>query len=210
MEENTVLVVEDDQDIRESLQFLLADEGYAVVTAEDGQEALDLIPLLPNPAVMLLDFQMPRVDGYGVLLDLAKHPETRDRLSIFLLTANIGLCSPDMVRLLRREGIPVLSKPFDVDHLKAQVHSAFLRLDERHEGEATMVQDASQRRIIDPTSNPDQVPGPDRIPQPELLPTSAPEPIPRPQPEPDPDPMSPSDPPPDPLSPTPTPELQMS
>ena len=60
MEQNTVLVVDDDKDIRESLQFLLADEGYDIVTADDGQEALDLIPLLPNPAVILLDLHMPR------------------------------------------------------------------------------------------------------------------------------------------------------
>ena len=88
MDQNTVLVVDDNEDIRESLQLLLADEGYDIVTADDGQKALDLIPLLPNPAVILLDLQMPRLDGYGVLLDLSKHPEMRDRISIFLLTAN--------------------------------------------------------------------------------------------------------------------------
>jgi CheY-like chemotaxis protein len=130
MDQNTVLVVDDEEDIRQTLQFLLADEGYDVVTADDGEEALDLIPLLPSPAVILLDLQMPRLDGYGVLLDLAKHPEQRDRHAIFLLTANIGLLSPDMVRLLAREGIPVLSKPFDVDKLSAQVQSAFVRLEE--------------------------------------------------------------------------------
>jgi CheY-like chemotaxis protein len=132
MDQNTVLVVDDNEDIRESLQLLLADEGYDIVTADDGQEALDLIPLLPNPAVILLDLQMPRLDGYGVLLDLSKHPEMRERLSIFLLTANIGLVSPDMVRLLGKEGVPVLPKPFDIDQLKTQVHSAFTRLEEQH------------------------------------------------------------------------------
>ena len=131
MDQNTVLVVDDNEDIRESLQLLLADEGYDIVTADDGLEALDLIPLLPNPAVILLDLQMPRLDGYGVLLDLSKHPEMRDRISIFLLTGTIGLLSPDMVRLLGSEGIPVLSKPFDIDQLKAQVYSAFVRLEER-------------------------------------------------------------------------------
>jgi CheY-like chemotaxis protein len=133
MDQNTVLVVDDDEDIRESLQFLLADEGYDIVTADDGQEALDLIPLLPNLAVILLDLQMPKLDGYGVLLDLSKHPEKRDRLSIFLLTANIGQLSTDMARLLGSEGVPVLSKPFDVDQLKAQVHSAFVRLEKQNE-----------------------------------------------------------------------------
>ena len=131
MDQNTVLVVDDDKDIRESLQLLLADEGYAIVTADDGQEALDLIPLLPNPVVILLDLHMPRVDGCGVLLDLARHPEKRDQRAIFLLTANIGQLSPKMVRLLGSEGVPVLSKPFDIDQLKEHVQSAFVRLEKQ-------------------------------------------------------------------------------
>jgi CheY-like chemotaxis protein len=131
MGQNTVLVVDDNEDIRESLQLLLEVEGYDIVTAGDGQEALDLISLLPNPAVILLDLQMPRLDGYGVLLDLSQHPEKRDRLSVFLLTANIGQLSPDMVRLLGMEGVSVLPKPFDIDQLKAQIHSAFVRLEEQ-------------------------------------------------------------------------------
>ena len=132
MDQNTVLVVDDEEDIRQSLQFLLADEGYDIVMACDGKEALDVIPLLPKPAVILLDLQMPRLDGCGVLLDLSKHPEKRDQYAIFLLTANIGLLSPDMVRMLGSEGIPVLSKPFDIDQLTAQVYSAFVRLEEQH------------------------------------------------------------------------------
>jgi CheY-like chemotaxis protein len=132
MDQNTVLVVDDDKDIQESLQLLFADEGYAIVTADDGQEALDLIPLLPNLAVILLDQHMPRVDGCGVLLDLARHPEKRDQHAIFLLTANIDLLSPDMIQLLGSEGVPVLSKPFDIDQLKAHVQGAFVRLEQQH------------------------------------------------------------------------------
>jgi two-component system nitrogen regulation response regulator NtrX len=44
-----VLVVEDDEDIRESLQDLFEDEGYTVLTAQDGQEALDVIATLKLP-----------------------------------------------------------------------------------------------------------------------------------------------------------------
>jgi CheY-like chemotaxis protein len=131
MEPNTVLVVEDDREIRQTLQFLLEEEGYDILTAEDGQAALKLIPLLPNPTVILLDLQMPRLDGYGVLRELANHPEYRDRHAIFLLTANIGQLSPEMVRLLGSQGVPVLLKPFDVDQLTAQVHNAFLGIEEQ-------------------------------------------------------------------------------
>jgi CheY-like chemotaxis protein len=116
----------------ESLQVLLAEEGYVIVTAHDGQEALELIPLLPNPAVILLALHMPRLDGYDVLVNLAWNPEKRGRHAIFLLTANIGQLTADLVRLLGRKGVPVLSKPIDVDQLKAQVHSAFVRLEEQY------------------------------------------------------------------------------
>jgi two-component system, OmpR family, response regulator MprA len=133
MERNTVLVVEDDKDIRESLQLLFEEEGYAVVTADDGREALDRIPSLPKPTVILLDFHMPRLDGYNVVRDLASHPQQRDDHAIFLLTADVRQLSPEMGQLLGSEGVPVLPKPFDVEKLLAQVHSAFLRLEEQRE-----------------------------------------------------------------------------
>jgi DNA-binding response OmpR family regulator len=119
-----VLIVEDDAAIRDSLQILFEDEGYAALVAHNGQDALDVIPTLPNPTVILLDLRMPRVDGYGVLCDLAAHPEKRDDHPIFLLTANIGQLTPDMVRLLGEQGVPVLPKPFDVDSLLANVRGA--------------------------------------------------------------------------------------
>jgi CheY-like chemotaxis protein len=133
MEQNTVLVVEDNKDIREGLQFFLEDEGYCVVTAHDGQVALDLIPTLPNPAVILLDLKMPKVDGYGVLRNLADNPEQHARHPIFLLTANVSQLSPEMMQLLGREGVPVLPKPFELEHLKEQIRNAFDRTEEQHE-----------------------------------------------------------------------------
>jgi CheY-like chemotaxis protein len=133
MKQNTVLVVEDNQDIRDGLQFFLEDEGYAVVTAHDGQIALDLIPSLPEPTVILLDLKMPKLDGYGVLRKLAGHPERRDRHPIFLLTANVSQLSPEMMQLLGSEGVPVLPKPFELEHLKEQIQSAFDRTEDQRE-----------------------------------------------------------------------------
>jgi|SRR5436190_11609890 two-component system, chemotaxis family, chemotaxis protein CheY len=57
-----VLVVDDDPDVRRILTDLLGDEGYDVVTASDGQVALERARERP-PAVILLDYQMPRCDG---------------------------------------------------------------------------------------------------------------------------------------------------
>ncbi len=65
----TVLVVDDDPDIQLLLRLELQAEGYVVVTADNGLEALDRIPAL-DPDVVLLDVMMPELDGWGVLEQL--------------------------------------------------------------------------------------------------------------------------------------------
>lgn len=62
----TVMVVDDDPDIQLLLRIELSAEGYDVVTADDGLEAVDRIPSV-RPDVVLLDVMMPGLDGWGVL-----------------------------------------------------------------------------------------------------------------------------------------------
>ena len=62
----TVMVVDDDPDIQLLLRLELSAEGYEVVTADDGLEAIDRIPTV-QPDVVLLDVMMPGLDGWGVL-----------------------------------------------------------------------------------------------------------------------------------------------
>src|SRR5437764_1502214 len=69
---NLVLVVDDDFDIREALSDVLAPEGYSVLTAADGGEALERLRGGVRPAVMLLDLMMPRVSGVEVIDALRK------------------------------------------------------------------------------------------------------------------------------------------
>ncbi len=128
MVQGMVLVVEDDAAIRNTLQAALQGERYQTLVARDGQEALEIIPRLPEPTVILLDYMIPRVNGYRVLRYLADHPEKRDDHPIFLLTANVSQMSPDMVRLLGEQGIPVLLKPFDLETVLREVRSAFARI----------------------------------------------------------------------------------
>jgi CheY-like chemotaxis protein len=59
-----VLVVDDDQDIRETLAELLTDEGYLVESASNGREALTTLRNGVRPDVILLDLMMPVMDGY--------------------------------------------------------------------------------------------------------------------------------------------------
>jgi CheY-like chemotaxis protein len=61
-----VLIVEDDDALREALSDVLSGEGFSVAAAADGLEALDLLRLSegPNPSVILLDLMMPRMNGW--------------------------------------------------------------------------------------------------------------------------------------------------
>jgi CheY-like chemotaxis protein len=60
----SILIVEDDQHIRNSLQIALDLEGYKTIAAGNGQEAIELLPKMPNPCLILLDLMMPVMSGW--------------------------------------------------------------------------------------------------------------------------------------------------
>jgi CheY-like chemotaxis protein len=71
----TVLVVDDDDGIRQALEQALVEEGYHVVTADNGRTALaSLARLSPHPVVILLDLMMPVLDGREFLVERAREP----------------------------------------------------------------------------------------------------------------------------------------
>ena len=68
-----ILVVDDDQDIRDSLREVLEDEGYQVACVANGREALDYLKTAsPRPCVILLDLMMPVMDGWQFLAERAR------------------------------------------------------------------------------------------------------------------------------------------
>lgn len=70
----TILIVEDDADIRNDLAAILEDEGYAVMRAADGAEALDQLKASRRPNAILLDLMMPVMDGWQLRQELLKDP----------------------------------------------------------------------------------------------------------------------------------------
>ena len=74
----SVLVVDDDEDLREGLGDLLAGEGYVVRTAADGSDALEDFKKSGVPDVVLLDLRMPRMDGFEFLRRQAADETIRD------------------------------------------------------------------------------------------------------------------------------------
>ena len=81
-----LLIVEDDDVIREVLVFTLADEGYAVETAADGQAALEQLAV-STPDVILLDMMLPVIDGWEATRQLKAAADTKN-IPIIALTAH--------------------------------------------------------------------------------------------------------------------------
>lgn len=71
----TVLVVDDDPDIRDTIADVLGDEGYPVELASNGREALDVLGTgEAKPGLILLDLMMPELDGWGFMAEVEKVP----------------------------------------------------------------------------------------------------------------------------------------
>ncbi|HEX2573585.1 MAG TPA: response regulator [Polyangia bacterium] len=81
-----ILLVEDDDAFREALEEELAGSGYDVITAKDGQEALELLATGTTPGLILLDFMMPRRNGWEVLETLQSDPRWAD-IPVVVMTA---------------------------------------------------------------------------------------------------------------------------
>src|SRR5579862_8115220 len=81
----TIMVVEDNEDLRENAVLVLTLEGYQVVSAVDGQDALDLLATGNNhPDLIVSDIAMPRLDGYGFFEAVHNNPSLRTIPFIFL------------------------------------------------------------------------------------------------------------------------------
>lgn len=119
-----VLIVDDDDAIRASLRWVLEEEGYTVFEAPDGKSALVRVCEHPDGMVVLLDVEMPGMDGIGLMQVLAAQASLAERHAYIIITAHRGTLPPDVAPLFTRLGAPVFGKPFDVNKLLAAVAAA--------------------------------------------------------------------------------------
>jgi two-component system, OmpR family, response regulator MprA len=133
-----ILLADDDRAIRDSLRRALELEGYAVVTAPDGAQALELIRS-ERPDVALLDVMMPHVDGLTVCRVLRSE---RNRLPVLMLTARTE--TDDRVAGLDAGADDYLPKPFELSELLARVRALLRRVAESIEDD-----DSSSLQVAD-------------------------------------------------------------
>jgi CheY-like chemotaxis protein len=110
----TVLVIEDDTDIRDSVRLLLEMEEYPVLEARDGVAGLRLLVGSATPLIVLVDYKMPRMDGLQLLREVAKDGRLARRNTYVLVTANYDRLPAGDAEVLASLGVDRVKKPFDI------------------------------------------------------------------------------------------------
>ena len=112
----TILVVDDDENVRATIQDVLEDQGFAVVTAANGRVALDiLLRDESRPALILLDLTMPEMDGWTFRKEQQKVPRLA-QIPVVLFSANLDItqvalslnAAATMTKPLRLDGLVTL------------------------------------------------------------------------------------------------------
>lgn len=108
-----ILLVEDHPDTAAAVLHLLTERGYAVITAEDGQQALDLLESGIRPRLILIDLMLPHVSGTDLLTYLQREPDLRHTPTVVITGV-----PKEQIRVVADA---VFSKPLDFDQLTAKI-----------------------------------------------------------------------------------------
>jgi DNA-binding response OmpR family regulator len=119
----TILVADDEEDLRELVTYRLTRSGYRVIGAGDGQEAFELAAER-TPDLMVLDVMMPKLDGYELTRRVRAEAALRS-IPVILLTARSQ--ESDIDRGFEVGADDYLKKPFNPDELVARVRAVLGR-----------------------------------------------------------------------------------
>jgi len=114
--DDRILVVDDDENIRQIVQLCLSDEGYSVTEAANGEAALAAVEHI-RPGLILLDLRMPVMDGWEFARRYRLTPEPHAPIVAFVAALNAMQDCADL------EAATILAKPFDLEDLLAAVRS---------------------------------------------------------------------------------------
>ena len=141
----TILIVEDNEDLRENAVLVLTLEGFNVFSATDGQEALDMLTTGQcSPDLIVSDIAMPRLDGYGFFEAVHNNPLLRSIPFIFLTARG----SRRDVRFGKELGVDdYLIKPFNADDFLVTVKSKLKRNQELRQQAENRLDDARRSMV---------------------------------------------------------------
>ncbi|CAG1018474.1 Transcriptional regulatory protein WalR [Burkholderiaceae bacterium] len=117
MMSKTILIADDEPNIVISLEYLLKRDGYDVLVARDGQEALDMMQLT-TPDLVLLDVMLPRVSGFHVCQKIRENPAW-SHVRVIMLTAKGR--DVEMSKGMALGADIYVTKPFSTKDLLAQI-----------------------------------------------------------------------------------------
>jgi two-component system phosphate regulon response regulator PhoB len=118
-----IVVIEDEEDIRELIRYNLDKAGYRVLAAHSGEDGLELV-MNSMPDLIVLDLMLPGIDGLEVCRQLKKEPKTKD-IPVVMVTARGE--EPDVVSGLELGAEDYVSKPFSPKVLAARVRTVLRR-----------------------------------------------------------------------------------
>ncbi len=113
-----ILVVDDEESIREFLEIMLKKEGYEVTLAEDGQKAIEVLAK-KSFDMIISDLQMPHVTG----VELLKHVKESYPDTVFMMITAFGT-TETAVEAMKMGAFDYLTKPFKIDEVRMNIHNA--------------------------------------------------------------------------------------
>ena len=140
----TVLIVDDDQKLLKMLQRTMIYEGLTVVTASNGQEALDQVDAC-QPEIIVLDWMMPKMDGLEVVQRLRAE---NNQTYILMLTARDAL--ENRVEGLESGADDYLVKPFSPVELVARIHAMLRRVEAKPTRQPVTFDESQPRSALPP------------------------------------------------------------
>ena len=150
MRKHRILIVEDEQAIRDMVVFALNNDGYDLSEAENGYHA-NISINHQKPDLILMDWMLPDVSGVELVRRLKRDEVTRD-IPIIMLTAKTQ--EHDKVQGLDAGADDYITKPFSVKELSARIRAMLRRIDNNHQdnkilyGDLTLDLDAHQLLLI--------------------------------------------------------------
>ena len=144
MNQETILVVDDEQNIRDLARLYLEKEGYKVETAVDGAQALEMVKAA-DPTLMVLDLMLPEIDGWEV----CRRVRVDSNIPILMLTARDD--DIDKIVGLEMGADDYLTKPFNPRELVARVRAILRRAKPANQADSNSVRELGLLRV-DPVS----------------------------------------------------------